>query len=279
MGFSNTSLISTNQNDDLYIAQEKLHALGVPREENEILENYREEMAKIEKVADGVEDIVNVLPFIQKLMKENEKLKKDVSNCREANRENLGSYLELLKDNERQDQQIKANQTHDTTCMCDVCEKNEKLNEYNAKLVNENVDMAETIRVAIASRLSSWFPDEKMGDNDFAEDCHVADNLTGDDLVNMIDGYALHYADELVSENKKLTYETKELRKWVDRNQDEINRLRDVIDEVSEDDDEEEECRNCGKVLCYDASPEKGVCEDCHDNYDEDTGEYNSNAV
>ena len=70
----------------------------------------------------------------------------------------------------------------------DIMKDNEKLKEKNEKLKDKLWDVEETIRVAIASRLSHWFPDEKMGDNEYAEDCDIANNLNGDDLVNMIDG-------------------------------------------------------------------------------------------
>jgi len=46
------------------------------KEENEILETYREEIGKIEKYTDSeIEDIVDVLPYIEKLKAENEELK------------------------------------------------------------------------------------------------------------------------------------------------------------------------------------------------------------
>ena len=68
-------------------------------------------------------------------------------------------------------------------------EKQKELKEENEKLKDKLWDVEETIRVAIASRLAHWFPDEKMGDNEYAEDCDIANNLNGDDLVNMIDGF------------------------------------------------------------------------------------------
>jgi len=70
-----------------------------------------------------------------------------------------------------------------------ILDENEKLKEENEKLKDKLWDVEETIRVAIASRLAHWFPDEKMGDNEYAEDCDIANNLNGDDLVNMIDGF------------------------------------------------------------------------------------------
>tara|TARA_Y100000004_G_C8747357_1_gene340896 strand:- start:27 stop:590 length:564 start_codon:yes stop_codon:yes gene_type:complete len=45
--------------------------------------------------------------------------------------------------------------------------------------------------------------------------------------------------EELKEENEKLKKEKKELREWVDRNQEEIDRLRLVIDESDEEDDDD----------------------------------------
>jgi cell division protein FtsB len=94
-------------------------------------------------------------------------------------------------------------------------EENEKLKKENEKLKDKLWDVEETIRVAIASRLAYWFPDEKMGDNEYAEDCDVANNLNGDDLVKMIDGFRddilqTHKRD--IKENEKLKKENEELK-------------------------------------------------------------------
>lgn len=43
----------------------------------------------------------------------------------------------------------------------------------------------------------------------------------------------------ILQEVKKLKEKNTQLREWVDRNQDEINRLRDVVDDVDDDDEEE----------------------------------------
>jgi uncharacterized protein YecA (UPF0149 family) len=66
-------------------------------------------------------------------------------------------------------------------------DKWKELKDENKNLKDKLLDVEETIRVAIASRLSSFFPDEKMGDHEFAEDCDIAHNLNGEDLVKMID--------------------------------------------------------------------------------------------
>ena len=55
MGFSNSSLITNTQENE---------------EELKILKTYREEMGKIQKEFDVIEDIVDVLPFIQQLKEE-----------------------------------------------------------------------------------------------------------------------------------------------------------------------------------------------------------------
>jgi cell division septum initiation protein DivIVA len=85
-----------------------------------------------------------------------------------------------------------------------ILDENEKLKEENEKLKDKLWDVEETIRVAIASRLAHWFPDEKMGDNEYAEDCDIANNLNGDDLVKMIDGFRDDILQTHKKENEKL---------------------------------------------------------------------------
>jgi len=75
-------------------------------------------------------------------------------------------------------------------------EENEKL-EQKIRLLSlaevgyneENHHIKETLATAVASRLSTWFPDELLSEEDgFAEDGDMS-KLTGDQLVNMIDEY------------------------------------------------------------------------------------------
>jgi len=63
----------SNQRNEIKKLKEENEKL----KENTILKTYREEIGKIEKEFNEIEDIVDVLPFINKLKEENEELKKD----------------------------------------------------------------------------------------------------------------------------------------------------------------------------------------------------------
>lgn len=61
----------------------------------------------------------------------------------EDERDDKDEEIEKLKE------QIKESNTHDTTCMCDVCEKNDKLKEENLELrlaVRRNQDEIDRLR-------------------------------------------------------------------------------------------------------------------------------------
>ena len=52
----------------------------------------------------------------------------------------------LKEENKKLKEQMEANNTHDTTCMCDVCEKNDNLKAENAELVEKLKKLTETLQ-------------------------------------------------------------------------------------------------------------------------------------
>lgn len=91
--------------------------------------------------------------------------------------------------------------THTTEQLL-MCEKAD-LVKYIEELKYDKWYVCETLATAVASRLSSWMPDELMEGVDFAEDVDMS-KVDGDALVKMIDGYT----------KCCIKNETEELKKW-----------------------------------------------------------------
>jgi DNA repair exonuclease SbcCD ATPase subunit len=146
-----------------------------------------------------------IIEDIQKLKEEIEKLKADKvymeKQFNELKANACKGFDDLLENTNKEIEKLKEEKEK----LCWVAARNELAAENNYlkvkvkdaeieelkkdkdQLDDKLLDVEETIRVAIASRLSSFFPDEKMGDHEFAEDCDIAHNLNGEDLVKMID--------------------------------------------------------------------------------------------
>ena len=64
-----------------HLLVQKILATEGDEGDNEILQNYRDEMAKIEKIDEDLEDITLVAPYIERLKYENDTLKALVKEC------------------------------------------------------------------------------------------------------------------------------------------------------------------------------------------------------
>ena len=259
-------------------------------DKHEICQKFKKENEELKEELDGSNDrTIELIDERKKIRTENKKLKEEITHKNkkfsewiEENKE-LKEEVFILKMNLASAHENADVQKHNEVAGV-IIEENDKLIALNEEITRkyaEYRDLSEQ-HLKVVKENHSKYKKEQMRKT-VGREVWIETMKKNEELKKEIEELKpkANAFNDLVFENTKLEKKVEGVNEILQTEtlaSSVVKRFSAVL--YSSDDfcDEEEECRNCGEP-CDASSPEKDLCEDCHDNYNEDTGEYNSNAV
>ena len=137
------------------------------------------ESTSAETIEEFEKDVRDNWTELENLQERNEELSEEVERCEEETipKEFLTEYL-------REDCKVAI----DVDVLKNHLDEIERLKKELEEVKYSKWSLGATLETAVASRLSAWFPEELMGEDEIAENADMS-KVDGDTLVKMIDSY------------------------------------------------------------------------------------------